>query len=82
MQRALRIAAPWHERRVSWANRPQVTGPAAAGRTRAGRTAFDVTAQLRAGAPHGFLIRGGARRFNSREHPRRAPRLLIRLGAA
>ena len=81
-QRALRIAAPWHEHRVSWANRPRVAGPAAAGNTRSGRTAFDVTAQLRAGAAHGFLIRGGARRFHSREHPRRAPLLLIRLAPA
>jgi hypothetical protein len=54
---ALRLNSAWGENNITWGNQPGTTGPAAEAPSAMGYVQWDVSAQVQAGAPHGFLIR-------------------------
>jgi hypothetical protein len=54
---ALRLTSAWGENNITWGNQPGTAGPAAEAPSAMGYVQWDVSAQVQAGAPHGFLIR-------------------------
>ena len=54
---ALRLNSAWGENNIAWGNQPQTTGPPAEANSAMGYVEWNVTAQVQAGASHGFLIR-------------------------
>jgi hypothetical protein len=54
---ALRLTSAWGENNISWGNQPATIGPAAEAPEAMGYIQWNVTAQVQAGAGHGFLIR-------------------------
>ena len=85
---AQRVTQPWTERGVTWAGRPAVAGPAAQRASAEGYLEFDVTAQVVAGASHGFAIAdsevhgpGVEHAFHSREKGENPPQLVLRISS-
>jgi hypothetical protein len=85
---AIRLAAPWSEDQVTWANQPATSGAAAAvSPSGNGYREWNVTAHVRQmyneGANHGFLIRDAVegadaeQQFHSREKGENPPQLVL-----
>jgi hypothetical protein len=88
---AVRVAAPWSENVVTWANQPPTTGSAATTESGSGYREWNVTPHVQAmvteGANHGFLIRDAAegadaeQQFHSREKGENTPQLVLRFSS-
>jgi ribosomal protein L34 len=82
---ALRLNSAWGENNIGWGNQPQTTGPAAEAPAAMGYVEWNVTAQVQAGASHGFLIRyatendvaGAEAGFFSKEKLESPPELVL-----
>jgi hypothetical protein len=89
---ALRLAAPWSENVVTWANQPATTGSAAATESGSGYREWNVTSHVQAmvaeGANHGFLIRDAVegadaeQQFHGREKGENVPQLVLSFSPA
>jgi PASTA domain len=82
---ALRLTSAWGENNITWGNQPATAQPAAEAPAAMGYVQWNVTAQVQAGAPHGFLIRhavendiaGAEEGFFSKEKLENPPELVV-----
>jgi hypothetical protein len=87
---ALRLTSAWGENNIAWGNQPATAGPAAEAPAAMGYVQWNVTAQVQAGATHGFLIRhaqendvaGAEEGFFSKEKLESPPELVITYAGA
>ena len=87
---AQRLASPWAERTVTWANQPATIGAGATAAARSGwvewAVAEDVAAMYATGASHGFVLRDAVegqdaeQTFHSREKGQNVPQLRVTVG--